>query len=375
VEFGGVADTIEAAVAAGAFPGAVILVGRGDEVAYLRSFGRRTFESDAAPMACDTVFDLSSLTKPLATTTAVMMLVRDGRLALDDRVARYLPNFAVHGKTGVTVQQLLSHSSGLAAWRPYYKDILRAQRQGRPNFLGTRGAREQIYESIHRERLEYAPGAKSVYSDLGFLVLGELVELMTQSSLDRVCLDRVFRPLGLKSIGFVDLSRLRLQKVLPVPERIAPTERCTWRQRTLCGEVHDDNAHAAGGVCGHAGLFASAEDVHGIVSRLVACYRGDGDFVPSRIVRRVWSRDESVPGSTWALGWDTPAAEGSTAGERVSRNAVGHLGFTGTSVWIDLERGAHVILLTNRVHPHRSNEKIRQARPRVHDAVWAALDA
>jgi CubicO group peptidase (beta-lactamase class C family) len=214
-----------------------------------------------------------------------------------------------------------------------------------------------------------------VYSDLGFLLLGELIELVAQAPLDRVFHERIARPLGLRSTGFVDLARLRRDKLAPVTDAIAPTEQCGWRNKLLCGEVHDDNAWAVGGVAGHAGLFSTAADVHALVCWLRACACGSDPALPAELVQRFWTRDATVPESTWALGWDTPSPTGSSAGTHVSPRAVGHLGFTGTSLWIDLERDAHVILLTNRVHPDRHDERIREVRPRVHDAVWEALDA
>jgi serine-type D-Ala-D-Ala carboxypeptidase len=375
VDFARATDVLESAVASGAFPGAVILVARADQIVWHAAFGARSSDAARSPMTPDMVFDLSSLTKPLATTTALLQLVREEKVRIDDRITRFIPNFGVHGKTHVTVRHLLSHCSGFAAWRPFWKEILRTEQKGRPNWLASKGARALVYEQIHREKLEYQPGARSVYSDLGFMLLGELVEMLTYSTLDKVCQDRIFRPLGLQATGFVDLSRLRVQKIVPVTERIAPTEKCPWRQRVLCGEVHDDNAWAMGGVAGHAGLFASAADVHALVTRLRACHRGDDDFVVPALMQQAWTRDETTPGSTWCLGWDSPSATNSSAGTRVSKRAVGHLGFTGTSIWIDLERDAHVVLLTNRVHPHRSNEKIRDVRPKLHDAVWEALDA
>jgi CubicO group peptidase (beta-lactamase class C family) len=372
--FDGVAEIITGAVDAGAFPGAVILIAQRGEVLYHEAFGSRSIEPERTPMARDTVFDLSSLTKPLATTTAVMLLAREGKLRPEDRVTRFIPNFGVHGKFGVSVRHLLAHCSGLPAWRPFYEDITRGS-QGRADIPSSRGAREFVYERIHRERLEQSPGTRAVYSDLGFLLLGELIELVTQSPLDRVCHERIFRRLGLRATGFIDLSRLRRDKLAPITDAIAPTERCPWRQKVLCGEVHDDNAWAAGGVAGHAGLFSTAGDVHVLASWLRACARDEDPTLPGAIVRRFWTRDGTVADSTWALGWDTPSATASSAGARVSPHAVGHLGFTGTSLWIDLERDAHVILLTNRVHPERHDDRIRVVRPRVHDAVWEALDA
>src|SRR5262245_11268683 len=300
-------------------------------------------------MQPDTIFDLSSLTKALATTTAFMLLVRQKKVALDDRVTRFFHNFGVHGKTHITFRHLLAHCSGLPGWRGYFRDIERIEREGRLNFIASRGAKEWVYEQIHRERPEYEIGARSVYSDLGFMLLGELIEVVTRMPLDRFCHERIFRSLGLRSTAFIDLSALRTRRLTPVAEVIAPTERCPWRKRVLCGEVHDDNAYAMGGVAGHAGLFANAAEVFTLADRLRVCWRGLDDFVPTELVREFWRRDGLVTGSSWALGWDTPSPEGSSAGSRIGADAVGHLGFTGTSLWIDLGRDAPVVFLTIRV--------------------------
>ena len=373
--FGRVAREVEQGVQDGAFPGAVVLVARGGRVLHHAAFGARSVDPSGGAMQPDTVFDLSSLTKPLATTTAFMLLVRENKVALDDRVTRFFHNFGVHGKTHVTFRHLLAHCSGLPGWRPYFREIERIEREGRLNFVASRGAKEWVYEQIHRERPEYDVGARSVYSDLGFMLLGQLIEVVTRMPLDRFCHERIFRPLGLRSTSFIDLSALRTRRLAAVPEMIAPTERCPWRKRVLCGEVHDDNAYAMGGVAGHAGLFASAPEVHALADRLRACWRGEDDFVPPELVREFWRRDGLAAGSTWALGWDTPSPEGSSAGSHIGKDAVGHLGFTGTSLWIDLGRDAIVVFLTNRVHPQRDNDRIREIRPRVHDAVMEALDS
>jgi serine-type D-Ala-D-Ala carboxypeptidase len=375
VDFGRLAAELEAAVAAGAFPGAVVLVSRAGQVVYHAAFGCRSLEPERTPLRPDTVFDLSSLTKPLATTTAFMLLVKERKVEIDHRVTRFFQNFGVHGKTHVSFRHLLAHCSGLPGWRPYFRDVERIERGGRPDFVGSHGAKEFVYEQIHRERPEYEIGTKSVYSDLGFMLLGELIEVVARQPLDRFCHERIFRPLGLRAMAFVDLSAIRTRRLTPVSDVIAPTERCSWRGRLLCGEVHDDNAWAMGGVAGHAGLFGNAADVNALTTRLRAAWRGEDDFLPSALVREFWTRDPIVAGSTRALGWDTPSPHGSSAGERVSKNTVGHLGFTGTSLWIDLERDAQVVLLTNRVHPRRDNDRIQEVRPRVHDAAWEALDA
>ncbi|MGH7961648.1 MAG: serine hydrolase, partial [Candidatus Binatia bacterium] len=179
--------------------------------------------------------------------------------------------------------------------------------------------------------------------------------------------------LGLQTTAFVDLEMMRRRKLQPVPEMFAPTEQCPWRKRLLCGEVHDDNAYAMGGVAGHAGLFSTVDDVNQLVSCLLACYRGESTWLPSALVREFWTRDDRVPGSTWALGWDTPSPHGSSAGEFFSPHSIGHLGFTGASLWIDLDRQVQVIVLSNRVHPRRDNEKIKAFRPVLHDAIMRVV--
>ena len=376
MSFAAVEEQMDAAVQRGVFPGAVLLVREGSRVFYLRAFGQRAIEPQPAPMQEGTIFDLSSLTKALATSVAMMLLVRDGKIRLDDRVTRFFHNFGVYGKTHVTFRHLLTHTSGLPAWRPYYKDILQIERKGgKINFLGSEAAKHYVYQEISRERPEAVAGQRVIYSDLGFMLLGAAIEEVGGVSLDRFCQERIFRPLGLRSTSFVDLSLVRTRRLEPITDMIAPTERCPWRKRVLCGEVHDDNAYAMGGVAGHAGLFASARDVDTLLCRLEACYAGADSFLPQEVVREFWTRDTTVPHSTWALGWDTPSAGNSAAGSLFSANTVGHLGFTGTSLWIDLERGRHVLLFSNRVHPARDNDAIRDFRPVIHDLINQSLAA
>jgi serine-type D-Ala-D-Ala carboxypeptidase len=373
MSFEAVEREFEEAVRRRVFPGAVLLVRDGDRV-YHRAFGSRSLEPEVTPMQPDTIFDLSSLTKPLATSLGIMLLVKEGKLRLDDRVSRFFHNFGVHGKTHITFRHLLNHSSGLPAWRPYFKEIIQTERKGgRINFVGSPSAKTFVYQTIHREHPEAPPGTRVLYSDLGFMLLGQTIEEITGMSLDRFCQQRIYRPHGLRSTAFVDLWRLRARKLEPIPGMIAPTERCPWRKKILCGEVHDDNAYAMGGVAGHAGLFASARDIDVLLCRLRDCYVGEGNWLPPPLMREFWTRDGSVEGSTWALGWDTPAPHDSSAGTLLSRQAVGHLGFTGTSVWLDAERALHIVLLSNRVHPSRDNEAIREFRPMIHDLIIRAL--
>ena len=370
MNFGPVDEALQEAVRDRAFPGAVLRVSCAGELVYEKAVGSRNLEAIDAPVAVDTVFDLASLTKPLATTIAILMLVRDRRLDLDERVARYLPHFGVFGKSAVTIRHLLNHTSGLAAHRPYFRE---ASRLGRLNFLASREARAWVYEQVQRERLEAPLGARVLYSDLGFLTLGQLVENVSAMSLDQFCHRRIFGPARLEALGFIDLTMVRAGRVEPVSDRIASTSACAWRQKTLCGEVEDENAWLMAGVAGHAGLFGTAADVDRLASLIEDAGRGNGNLLPGELVREMWTIDDTVEGSTRTLGWDTPDARNSSAGTRMSPLTVGHLGFTGTSMWLDLQQRVHIILLTNRVHPSRDNNRIRQWRPRLHDLVMEAL--
>ncbi len=373
-DFQAVDQEIRSAVERGVFPGCVLLVNYGGEVVHHKSYGFRSLEPARVPAGTETVYDLSSLTKPLATTLAIMTLVKEHKLKVDDRVTRFFHNFGVYGKTHVTFRHLLAHSSGLPAWRPFFREIVQSEKQGRVNFVGSQGAKEFAFSSIHREKPESLPGSRSIYSDLGFMLLGETVEKVSGLPLDEFCYRRLYRPLGLRSTSFVNLASLRTRRLEPVLEIIAPTERCPWRKRVLCGEVHDDNAYAMGGVAGHAGLFSCALDLDRLVTELRSCWEGRDGLLPASLVRMMWTRDTEVQGSSWALGWDTPSASGSSAGTLISRQAVGHLGFTGTSLWIDLERRCHILLLSNRVHPRRDNNLISAFRPMIHDLIMQALE-
>lgn len=356
-----------------AIPGATVIVRKGDDIAFEGAFGYRALEPERSPMKLETVFDLSSLTKPLATTVAIMLLRRDGKLRIDDRVTRFFHNFGVHGKAYVTFRQLLAHCSGLAAWRPFYQQVADVERGGKVNFVASHGAKEFVFDQIHREKPENRPGSKTLYSDLNFILLGETVEQISGVSLNRYCREKIFKPLGLRATDFIDISLVRSRRLEPVPEMFAPTSFCAFRKRLLVGEVEDENAFAMGGVAGHAGLFAPVREVDRIVHELIRCYAGRSDYLPPQIVRDFWTREKTVARSTWALGWDSPSPEYSSSGHHFSTQAVGHLGFTGTSIWIEPAKEIAISLLTNRVHPRRDNHAIRDFRPRIHDLIMSAL--
>ena len=373
MDFPSVESAFEEAVSQGVFPGAVVLVSKDEEIVYENAFGYRSLIPEKTALQLNTIFDLASLTKPLATTVAIMLLIGGKKIRLDDQVTRFIPTFGVFGKHLSTVRQLLNHSSGLPAWKPYYEGMVKMEKSGRINFIASRAAKGYVLEEIHREKPLTPPGTQALYSDLGFMVLGEIVEALTGFNLDRFCQDRIFKPLGLRSTAFVDLTKLRTRRLQPVKQTIAPTENCPWRKRILCGEVHDDNAYAMGGVAGHAGLFSSARDIHTLMVRLNHCFHGKDNFLPQSLVQEFLTKDQTIKDSTHALGWDTPSRGKSASGSYFSPRSVGHLGFTGTSIWWDLEKSCHIILLTNRVHPSRQNEKIRDFRPYIHDLIMKAL--
>ncbi|MGH7888392.1 MAG: serine hydrolase domain-containing protein [Candidatus Binatia bacterium] len=375
MDFRAVENGFQEALNQGVFPGAVLLVGKDQSIVYERAFGHRATLPEKMAMELGTIFDVASLTKPLATTVAVMLLVQEKKIRLDDQVTRVIPMYGVLGKSLTTFRHLLAHSAGLAAWKPYFEEIIKSEKSGRINFVVSRAAKSYVFELIHRDKPLSAPGSVSLYSDLGFMILGEAVEILTGNTLDRFCQERIFKPIGLRSTGFVDLTQLRTRRLQPVTEMIAPTENCPWRKKVVCGEVHDDNCYAMGGVAGHAGLFTSARDIHALLLRLDQCLHGEDSYLSQPLVDEFLTRDNAVNQSTFALGWDTPTPGQSTSGQLFSPRSVGHLGFTGCSIWWDLEKHCHVILLSNRVHPTRKNEKIKEFRPQIHDLIMKALFA
>jgi CubicO group peptidase (beta-lactamase class C family) len=354
---------VEAGVSAQAFPGAVLAVGREGSLVHLRPFGRLSYDADAGGVATDTLYDLASLTKVVVTTTLSMILVDEGKLDLDARVHDWFPAFSGPAKERVTVRQLLTHSGGLLWWAPLYKEL-----QGQKAYV----------ERIVAMDLAYEPGTKSVYSDLGIILLGDILERAGGHPFEETARRRVFEPLGMKDAQYRPPAAL-----LP---RIAPTENDPWRGRIVRGEVHDENALALGGVAPHAGLFATAADLAHVAQMLLDGGSSGGRRIVSRATVELFTERAGVPGSSRALGWDTPTdGEGersstpgqagySSAGSLFSARSFGHTGFTGTSMWMDPERDLYVILLTNRVHPTRENNKVGAVRAQVADAVVRALE-
>jgi len=354
-------SVVEDGIREGIFPGAVLLVSRAGRIVFLEAFGNRMVIPRAAPMGSQTVFDLASLTKVFATTLAIMKLADSGRVELDQTLSEIIPSADLAQKKNLTPRLLLTHSSGLPAHRTYFIGLVEYPPHRR---------KAVVREWIVHEPFAYESGKGTLYSDLGFMLLEWVVETRTGTSLKEFVENSFYVPLGLKST-FFDTGGSPLSEDL----QIAATQYCPWRKRLLLGEVDDENAFALGGYSGHAGLFSTAEEVWILSEMLRGHYLGTrSDFFKPATVREFFRRQDIVEGSDWALGWDTRAVEGSSAGSFFSRDSVGHTGFTGTSIWMDLEKDVTAIFFTNRVHPTRDNtEAFKAFRPRIHDAVMKDL--
>ena len=341
---------LDSAMAAGAAPGGVVGVSVGG-LRYFHGAGRLGIDDSTLPDPT-TIYDLASLTKVIGLTTGMMLAVSEGRIELDAPVQRYLPQFTGRLKEQVTIRHLLTHSSGLPDHRRLWE------------LTSDRTAAIALVDSTP---LDTVPGARAVYSDLGAIVLTQVLESVYGMRIDSFLSRRVFPAMGLRSTRYLPPSEWL--------SRIAPTEQDPWRGRILRGEVHDENAARLEGVSGHAGLFGSAADLLYFGEQLLRAAGGDstGLGLSPAVVREFIRRQEVVPGSSRALGWDTPSPN-SSAGSRLSPNSFGHTGFTGTSIWMDPERKLVIVLLTNRVHPTRENNRHAPLRRAVADLAATLAD-
>jgi beta-N-acetylhexosaminidase len=349
-------EVIEKAIADQAFPGATLAVGHHGKFS-VQAFGKLSYDARAARTAPNTMYDIASLTKVVATTTLVAKLAEGDfavPLDLDAKVDRYLPEWAsgpnAEWRHRVTVRHLLTHTSGLPPFKEYWR---------------TSKNKQDTLTKIFAEPLDYEPGTKEVYSDLGIILMAEIIERLTGRTLDDLAQSSIFSPLGMQNTMYRPPRKLWPQ--------IAPTEiDNNLRHRLVQGEVHDENAFAIGGVSGHAGLFSTAPDLAAFCQMLL----NGGAYAHQRILRRAtisqFTMPQQLSGGTRTLGWAVPT-EGGSSGHYFSAHSFGHTGFTGTSIWIDPDRQLFVVLLTNRVHPTRENTKIQQVRPALHDAVMQAL--
>jgi uncharacterized protein YbbC (DUF1343 family)/CubicO group peptidase (beta-lactamase class C family) len=354
-------EVVTAAIAEKSLPGAVILVGRGDAVFFRKAYGNRALVPAVEPMTLDTIFDMASLTKVVATTTAVMMLVEDGRIRLSDPVAQYIPEFAKYGKNRVTVRHLLTHMSGL---RPDV-DL------GDP-WVGYDAAIALATEEV----LGAPPGRRFVYSDIGFFLLADIVAKVSKQPFDQFVATRLFQPLGMKDTGFKPAPALR--------PRIAPTEVCTpfgWPcagpgAEMLRGTVHDPTARRMGGVAGHAGLFSTADDIARFARMLLRGGELDGVRVlsPLTVARMTSPSTPEDEANVRGLGWDMDSSYSANRGELLPVGSFGHTGFTGTSIWVDPATQVFVVFMSNRVHPEGKGD-VTPLRARVATIAASAFTA
>jgi CubicO group peptidase (beta-lactamase class C family) len=358
-------ELIDSGIREGVFPGACYAIGHKGRVE-TAAFGRDTYCPDSEVRKVDALWDLASVSKVVGTTTAAMLLYDEGKLKLDQPVAEILPPFAANEKEKITVRNLLLHDSGLAAFRAYHR---------------LHKTPDEDIAAIMAEKLVYPTGSKTVYSDLGMITFGKIVEALSGKSLDAFLQERVFAPLGMRDTCYNPSLELRArcastETIEPWREELrrehgkdTPEVRRIEKQPDgnywIRGEVHDPNAMALGGVAGHAGLFSTAADLAKFVFALTA-----GKLATPETLKLFTTRKNEA--SSRAFGWDTKSPE-SSAGKIFSDQSYGHTGYTGTSVWIDPTRDVFAILLTNRVHPTSENTKIIQFRPRFHDAVMGAL--
>ncbi len=385
-------ELLASGVDEGVFPGAVLLVGKRGEVIFEEAVGTlsKIEGADGVPTKVETVFDIASLTQPIVTASLIMILLEKGKLHLDDKVTRYVPGFGTFSKSDITIRNLLEHSSGLVHWHPFYEEIVALSASSRMGILASSTAKDYVYQQISRFALKHKAGAVQIFSDIGYIILGQVIERLFGAPLNKIANKLLFQPLGMASSSFIDLPMVKRGALEAVPDIVAPTEACSWRKRILVAEVHDDNAWAMGGISGHAGCFSTARDIHNFAASLLAAYHGQASFVARKTVRTFWypwveqyGDPSLVEGSirehfqdknhSWRLGWEGPNQDNGMVGAGLSPFAVGHAGFTGCSLWIEPELGLDIVLMTNRIHPTRNNKKILEYRPKLHGAILEGL--
>ena len=350
-DFSSIDLVVKNAISEEAFPGAVILVWKDGKVIYEKAFGNFTYEKTSQKVTTNTIYDLASLSKVVATTTAAMICYDRKLFSLDDKVVKYIPEFGINGKENITIKNLLVHNSGLPAWKKFYDRNLTAN---------------QVLNEIFSLELDYKPSEKTVYSDLGIITLGKIIEKVTFKDLDVFCKNEIFIPLQMNLTFYnPDDSFKKL---------CAPTEIDNyWRMKTLQGEVHDETSTMLNGVAGHAGLFSTANDI----AKLIAILMNKGTLNDKQFIRQSTVEffiKKYSDASSRAIGWDTKSETGSSAGDYFSKNSFGHTGFTGTSIWADPERNLFVVFLTNRVYPTRENGKLGKVRPELHNTIIKCLE-
>ena len=352
-------QVMEQALDSRLFPGAVVGIWQNQPQRhmFLQSWGNRTEVPSPLPLRIDTPFDLASLSKVLATTALTARLVDRGWISWNTPLVHLLPDFT---SPHVLIRHLLSHTAGLAAWKPFWKD-LRDEFSPQPLFSVPISKRQKAMRKLLCAEVPEQPvETRALYSDLSFLLLGFALEELTQLTLPQAVKRWVWDPMGVEGLQFYPVLNHPSRQVLP---EVAATEDCSWRGGILQGQVHDDNCWAMGGYGGHAGVFGRARDILSFVDQLM------NGFYASSTLQGLLHPVSQPLGCTRTLGWDTPTPGASSSGQFFSPSSIGHLGFTGTSLWIDLEAQLAVTVLTQRVHPQRDRSDLKAFRPAIHDAI------
>lgn len=328
----------------GTFPSASLLIAKGGEIVMHKAYGNCTESS---------VFDIASLTKPIVTATLALHAVDKGVLRLEDTVNKFYEG--IDDLKKITILNLLNHSSGFPAWQPFYRTV--------PNdHIGTKKGYDDVILFALNESLEYETGTKSIYSDIGFMILGDVLQIVLKKSLNELADELIFKPIGAESSFFRPVDKnVPFKKDISKLD-IVPTEDCPWRKKVIKGFVHDQNCYAMGGVAGHAGLFSTTADIHLFIKGIMENFDE----------KKFFEMSATSPG-THLLGWDRPSEFASQSGTKFSKHTIGHLGFTGCSMWIDLEKKCWIILLSNRIHPTAMNQKIKSFRPSLHDTIMEEI--
>ena len=350
---------IEKAISDNVFPGAVLLCALDKKIVLHRAFGRANI-IDNTLMQKNSIFDLASLTKPFVTALGISLLAGQKKIVLDQELGTLLDRFRGTDKSEITIDMLLRHTSGLPAYREYFKTLVTAGSD----------PKKRLRTLLAAEPLVHAPGTVQAYSDPGYMILGWIIETVSGLSLDQYIHRHLYAKLGIENLFYIpaESRELILSKYGPL---IAATQNCPWRKTLLQGEVDDDNTWAVGGVDGHAGLFGDAFSLFILCCEILDALTGKQTrLIPAEIITRM-ARHKN--GHDMVAGFDTPAKQNSSAGIYFSPSSVGHLGFTGTSFWIDPEVSLIVIFLTNRVHPSRANDKIKKFRPALHNLIREQL--
>lgn len=362
-DFSGIDNIINSAISEKYFPGAQLIVGNDEGIIYINSYGNYTYEENSKKVTNESIFDLASVTKTIATTSAVMKLFEERKIRLYDLVSEYIPGFDTNGKDNVRIINLLLHNSGLPAWIPFYK---------------TCKDKNDVLNKIRNAELKFDPGTNFLYSDINMVILSEIVEIISGKSLDKYCRENIFGPLNMTNTFFN-----------PPEDKIdlcLPTEYDTyWRMKQLQGEVHDEIASLLNGVSGNAGLFSTANDLYKFMrmlllegkyedERIAPPYPVYNELFEKETVERFTEKYETkYYQNTRAFGWDTKQPPignyKSQCGDLISDNCFGHTGYTGTSIWSDKDRKLIIIFLTNRVYPKRGNDGILRLRPVLHDEI------